>query len=95
MKHFTQKDIKTLFSGLCCSHCKNEFTKSSIKILEKDGDILLCNLTCEKCGKDFSNVVFNFNRKAEKHTPLEVLEGPPPISYDDVIEAHRFIRKHL
>lgn len=95
MKHFTQKDIKTLFSGLCCSHCKNEFTKSSIKILEKDGDILLCNLTCEKCGKDFGNVVFNFNRKAEKHTPLEVLEGPPPISYDDVIEAHRFIRKHL
>lgn len=95
MKHFTQKDIKTLFSGLCCSHCKNEFTKSSVKILEKDGDILLCNLTCEKCGKDFGNVVFNFNRKTEKHTPLEVLEGPPPISYDDVIEAHRFIRKHL
>lgn len=95
MKHFTQKDIKTLFSGLCCSHCKNEFTKNSIKILEKDGDIFLCNLTCEKCGKDFGNVVFNFNRKTEKHTPLEVLEGPPPISYDDVIEAHRFIRKHL
>lgn len=95
MKHFTKKDIKTLFSGLCCSHCKNEFTQSSIKILEKDGDILLCKLTCEKCGKDFGNVVFNFNRKTEKHTPLEVLEGPPPISYDDVIEAHRFIRKHL
>lgn len=95
MKHFTKKDIKTLFSGLCCSHCKNEFTQSSIKILEKDGDILLCKLTCEKCGKDFGNVVFNFNRKTEKHTPLEVLEGPPPISFDDVIEAHRFIRKHL
>ena len=95
MKHFTKKDIKTLFSGLCCSHCKIEFTQSSIKILEKDGDILLCKLTCEKCGKDFGNVVFNFNRKTEKHTPLEVLEGPPPISYDDVIEAHRFIRKHL
>ena len=95
MKHFTKKDIKTLFSGLCCSHCKNEFTQSSIKILEKDGDILLCNLTCEKCGKDFGNVVFNFNRKTEKHTPLEVLEGPSPIAFDDVIEAHRFIRKHV
>ena len=95
MKHFPKKDIRTLFPGLCCSHCKNEFTQSSIKILEKDGDILLCKLTCEKCGKDFGNVVFNFNRKTEKHTPLEVLEGPPPISFDDVIEAHRFIRKHL
>lgn len=95
MKNFTQKDIKTLFSGLCCSHCKNEFTKNSIKIITKEGDILLCNFVCEKCGKDFGNVVFNFNRKAENHTQLEILEGPPPISYDDVIEAHRFIRKHL
>lgn len=95
MKNFTQKDIKTLFSGLCCSYCKNEFTKNSIKILENESDILLCNLVCERCGKDFGNVIFNFNRKAKQHDELEILEGPPPISYDDVIEAHRFIRKNL
>lgn len=95
MKSFTSKDIKTLFSGLCCSLCKNEFTKNSIKVSEQNGDIMLCNLTCEKCGKDFGEIIFNFNRKAEKHTPLEITEGPPPISYDDVIAAHRFIKKHL
>lgn len=95
MKSFTQKDIKTLFDGLCCSRCKNEFTKNSIKILRKESDLMICNLTCEKCGKDFGEIVFNFNRKAEKHAPLEIIEGPPPISYDDVIDAHRFIRKKL
>jgi len=95
MKNITQKDINTLFSGLCCSHCKNDFTKNSIKILEKEGDILICNLVCEKCGKDFGEVVFNFNRAAEKHTPLNILDGPPPVSFDDVIDAHRYIRKHL
>lgn len=95
MKEFTQKDINTLFSGLCCSRCKNEFTKSSIKILERDCDILLCRLSCEKCGKDFGEIVFNYSRKAKCHEPLEIIEGPPPISYDDVIEAHRFIRKKL
>lgn len=95
MKTFTKKDIKTLFSGLCCSRCKNEFSKNSIKILEQNCDIFLCNLTCEKCGKDFGEIVFNFNRKASIHSPFEIIDGPPPISYDDVIEAHRFIRKNL
>lgn len=95
MKSFTQKDIKTLFSELCCSRCKNEFTKNSIKILERDCDIMHCSLSCEKCGKDYGEVVFNFNRKSDKHLPLDIVEGPPPIDFDDVIEAHRYIRKNL
>ena len=95
MKNFTQKDIKTLFSGLCCSRCKNEFSKNSIKILERDCDILLCSLSCANCGKDFGEIVFKFNRKAENHSPLEIVEGPPPIDFDDVIEAHRLIKENL
>ncbi len=57
--------------------------------------MMLCSLSCEKCGKDFGEVVFNFNRKANKHLPLEIVEGPPPISSDDVIEAHKFIKENL
>jgi len=95
MKKFTQKEIKTLFEGLCCSRCKNEFSINSIKILEREGNILLCKLLCEKCGKDFGEIVFNYNRHAKVHSQLEIIEGPPPISYDDVIEAHRFIRGKL
>ena len=95
MKNFTQNDIKTLFSKLCCSRCKNEFTINSIKILEQNGDILLCGLSCEKCGKDFGDVVFNFNRKSHNHHPLEIIEGPPPINSDDVIDAHLFIKENL
>lgn len=95
MKNFTQNDVKILFSGLCCSRCKNEFSIDSLNILEKNNDILICNLLCEKCGKDFGDVVFNFNRKAIIHSPLEIIEGPPPISYDDVIDAHKFIKENL
>ena len=93
MKTFTKKDIDALFSGLCCSRCKNDFSQNSIKILERDCDIMLCSLSCAKCGKDFGQIVFNFNRKSDKHTSLEIIEGPPPISFDDVIEAHKFIKK--
>lgn len=91
----TKELVNTLFSGLCCSRCKNNFSKNSFKILEKERDILICNLTCEKCGKDFGEVVLNLNRHAEKHAPLEIIEGPPPIDYDDVIDAHRFIKENL
>ena len=92
MKDFTQKDIKSLFSNLCCSRCKNEFTLDSIKILDKDCDLMRCNLSCAKCGKDFGEILLNYNRKSGKHLPLEVIEGPSPISFDDVIEAHKFIK---
>lgn len=95
MKNFTQKEIRTLFSGLCCSRCKNDFTKDSIEILERFGDILVCRLTCKKCAKDFGEIVFNFNRKSDNHTPLNVVEGADAITFDDVIDAHNFIKKHL
>jgi len=42
---------------------------------------------------DFGDVVFNFNRKANTHSPMEIIDGPPPITSDDVIDAHRFIKK--
>ena len=95
MKNYTDKDIKSLFTDLCCSRCKNEFTKDSIKFLERDCDIMLCSLSCAKCGKDFGQIVFNFNRKSDKHFPLEIIDGPPPITSDEVIEAHKFIKENL
>ncbi len=95
MKNLTEKDVKILFENLCCSRCKNEFTLSSIKEIKREGDILICNLLCEKCFKDFGEVVINFNRKSKSHLPLEIVEGADPISIDDVIKAHKFIKENL
>lgn len=87
--------IDTLFVGLCCSQCKNDFSKDAFEILQKDGDILICHLVCQKCGKDFGEIILNINPKSSNHPPLEIIEGPPPINYDDVIDAHRFIKKNF
>jgi len=93
MEQFTNKDIKTLFSNLCCSKCRNDFTVDDITIKEQYSDTLICNLTCKKCFKDFGDIVFNFNRKSKKHSPMEIIDGPAPINADDVIDAHRFIKR--
>ncbi len=95
MDKFTRNDIITMFSNLCCSRCKNEFTIDSLEILEQNCDMFLCNLVCDKCGKDFGDVVFYFNRKSDKHMPFTVVEGPLPINSDDVLDAHRFIKENL
>ena len=95
MKSFTQRDIKSLFSNFCCSYCRNDFSVESFSVKEEYGDLLVCNLKCEKCGKDFGDIVFNFNRLAKTHKALEVIDGPEPISVDDVIDAHEFIKKNL
>lgn len=93
MENFTNEDIKKLFSNLCCSKCRNDFDKDDFTIKEQKGDILICNLTCKKCFKDFGDIVFNFNRKAKGHLPMEIIDGPAPISSNDVIDAHEFIKR--
>ena len=93
MKKYTEKGIKKLFENLCCSKCRNDFSSESITVKEREGDILICNLKCNVCGMDFGDVVFNFNRKSDKHDTMEIIDGPPPITSDDVINAHEFIKK--
>ena len=92
MDKINKTEIKNLFSNLCCSRCKNDFGTDSFEVVDAEGDILIVNLKCTKCGKDFGEIVLNYNRKSKKHLPLEVVEGLEPISYDDVIDAHRFIK---
>lgn len=95
MKLSNNKDFSLLFSNLCCSRCRNDFTWDSINILEQNGNLLICNLACSACGKDFGKIVLNFDKKSKHHNPLVVIDGPPPISTDDVINAHKFIKNNL
>lgn len=92
MNKISKNELKNIFLNLCCSKCKNDFEADSFEILSADGDILTVNLKCTKCGKDFGVIVLNYNRKDKNHLPLSVVEGLEPISYDDVIDAHRFIK---
>lgn len=95
MDKISSENIATLFKNLCCSQCKNDFSIEDIKILERHKNILTCHLLCQKCGKDFGKIILNFERKQKKHTPLQLVEGAEPISYDDVIDAHNFIKNNL
>ena len=56
---------------------------------------MVTHLVCQNCGKSFGVAfvgISNVEVKEENIQPLEIQEGPKPISYDDVIDAHRFIK---
>ena len=88
-----KKKIEKLFSNLCCSQCKNGFDEDSIVVKRDEGGLLVVGLECKHCGKNFGVAFLGFSDiDVKNYEPLEVVEGPDPISYDDVIDAHRFIK---
>lgn len=86
-----EKKLRILFDNLCCSVCKNGFDENSFEIKRSEDGLLVTHLHCQHCGKSFG-VAFVGISDIEVKEPLVVQQGPDPITYDDVIDAHRFIR---
>lgn len=86
-----EKKLKILFDNLCCSQCKAGFDEASISIKREEEGLLVTHLVCQNCGKSFG-VAFVGLSDIQVKEPLEVQQGPEPINYDDVIDAHRFIK---
>ncbi len=88
-----KKKIEKLFNNLCCSQCKNSFNEESITIKREEDGLTVIGLECKKCGKNFGIALLGFSDiDVKDYEPLEVQEGPEPINYDDVIDAHKFIQ---
>jgi hypothetical protein len=86
-----KKKIQKLFGNLCCSQCRNSFDEDAFTIKREEKELLVTHMECKHCGKRFGVALLGFS-DVEVKEPLEVQEGPEPINYDDVIDAHRFIK---
>ena len=86
-----KKKIEKLFSNLCCSQCKNGFDEDSIVVKRQEDGLIVVGLECKNCGKNFGVAFLGLSDiDIKNYEPLK--EGPAPITYDDVIDAHRFIQ---
>lgn len=89
-----KKKIEKLFENLCCSQCRNGFDEESITIKRQEEGLSVVKLECKHCGKSFGVAFLGLsNIDVKNYEPLEVVEGPDPITFDDVIDAHRFIQE--
>lgn len=97
-----KRKIAKLFKDLCCSACKSDFDEKSVDIMRQEAtpeeEMIVFRLACQSCGKSFG-VAFlgisdlDLKNYSDDDLALVVKEGPPPISSDDVLDAHKFIKK--
>ena len=92
-----KKNLNIMFSNLCCSKCRADFTEESFDILRQEDEFSVVQITCTKCGKSFGAAFLGENSICPKlQNPadkvFELYDGPMPISSDEVIDAHKFIK---
>lgn len=94
-----KKIINLLFSDMCCSECKADFSEDSIFVMRKENNLNVIQVICQHCGKSFGiallgGCVEKTNKElSNADMALQIQEGPDAICYDDVIDAHNFFQK--
>ncbi len=93
-----KRKIATLFKEMCCSACRADFDEKSVTIMRDEDDLIVFRLACQNCGKSFGVAFlglsdFELKNYKDDDEALQVQDGPPPISADEVIDAHEFIQK--
>lgn len=96
-----KRKIATLFKELCCSVCKSDFNEESIDIMREEKnpeeEMFVLRLSCQNCGKSFGVAFlgisdFELKNYTEDDLTLRINESSDPISTDDVLDAHKFIK---
>lgn len=90
--------IAVLFKDLCCSKCKSDFNEDSIEIMREEDEMLVFKLVCRQCGKSFGVAFlgiggFELKNYSEDEKALKITGEPEPISEDEVLDAHKFIKE--
>ena len=50
-------------------------------------------MVCPHCGKDFGLGILKVHEGVgQPHAPLEVVQGAEPITYDEVLDVHEYLR---
>lgn len=94
-----KSDIAKLFTNLCCAGCGADFDENSFTILREDELFCVVQVICQNCKKSFGIAFLgqevptvNSREYTDEELALNIQEGPPPISVDDVLDAHNFIK---
>lgn len=98
------KLIQEHFSNLNCPHCDHNFSQEGVKLLKKENDFWIVKIFCNNCNNLAGIAIVGVEHLDEENTPKEIenleltdndiirFNDKAPISADDVLEAHNFIK---
>lgn len=96
-KHFEL--IKKFFETLKCSRCDSFFTGDSVQPVRVEQNNVAVKITCSSCGKNLGLAILGIDRNEYRNSlkfeeqddsQQELCQPEDPITYEDVIEAHKF-----
>lgn len=100
-----KKKIVKMLNDLCCSECHCSFGEDSISIVRREDNFMVLQIVCENCGKSFGIAMLGINsveikddngvtktKFSDEDLKLKIEEDIPPISYDDILDAHEYIK---
>lgn len=94
--------VQDFFCKMHCSNCKSHFKPDGIKLLKEESGYYIIRLTCIECNQPVGIAIVGIKEPPlidANDPPLltdhlmkkgNQEEEPPPISYNDVINAHKF-----
>ncbi|MBX9942116.1 MAG: hypothetical protein K2Y32_22820 [Candidatus Obscuribacterales bacterium] len=95
--------IQEYFQQKECRFCSNSFKPDGIQLLREEPGVLVVRVTCSTCGHPLGVAIVGTTPKAQvkpaQNHPRDWtkrdkdrLVGLPPITYDDVLNAHQFFK---
>lgn len=86
--------LKIMMDNFCCSNCKCDFDEESISVIREEAGLTVVQISCQNCGKSFGIALLGVNELDIKSPePFELEDCPDKITFDDVIDAHNFIKE--
>ncbi len=90
----TEEYVKLIFSKMVCSCCDIQFTPDCVEIIRIEGNCAIVKIVCTHCQKNYGIAVIGIETVAvDNETDKEnsLVPDLPPITLNDVIDAHKFI----
>ena len=93
----TEKYVKLIFSKMVCSCCDNQFTPECVEIIRIEENCAIVKIQCTTCNKNYGIAMVGIEKieiiPSDNLLDAENVLVPdlPPITSDDVIDAHNFI----
>lgn len=92
----TEDYVKFIFSKMVCSCCNEQFTPDCVEVIRVEGNFAIVKIECTHCQTNYGIAVVGIESVEvdSAQTPEDVqIPDLPPITFDDVLEAHEFIDK--
>ena len=85
-----KKLLNMLFSDMCCSVCKSDFTDDSVFFLRQENNLNVIQIICQNCGKSFGIALLgdcdvkSLETISADDVALQIQDGPDAICYDEL-----------